>query len=803
MRVAIRSLLRSPGFSAVVILTLAVGIGATTAIYSVVDAVLIDPLPYPTADRLQMIWVTNPRQEIDKDVTSYPTFLEWQSQATTFEAMAAVSATTLTLTGAGEPKLVPGERVTGRFFDLLGMPALHGRTLQDHDATAGGEGVLVLSHGLWREHFGGDPSVVGRRVTVNSLPHEIVGVMPEAFSAVHTAQAWAPLSPAGPLAELMQDRGALWLDVLGVIARGTSFESAQSEMSTIMARLAEQYPTNGDQGILLEPLKETVIGDVRPTLLLLAGAVVLVLLVVCANVAGLLVARLSARQREIAVRAAVGAGRSHLIRQLLMESAILGTAGAIAGIGLAWWGLRALLAARPASLPRAAEIHLSAETLAFSIAIGLLAALAFALLPAIGQLRRDPARHLGDDARGGVGAGGRGVRQVLVVAEIALACVLVTGAGLLARSFAAMQSGDPGFERERLFTLRLTLPGARYPEDAQSRAFYSSLIEELEAIPGVARAGAMTSLMLSSGLTNSASLRIEGAAPPPPSTPNEPVTMDVLTPTALEALGVPITRGRTFHATDTPDGLPVVIVNEAFVRRFYPDQDPVGKRVTFNGFDTGGRPVQWLTIVGVARDTRRSGVENPVREELYFPLSQTGSRSMIVFVRTSGAPESVIAPVRNAVWSLDPQLAIALPRTIRAVMAGGIAEERFRMTLVVGFAATAMLLAALGVYGLMAFSTTQRLREFGVRLALGATPRRVLLTVMRDGLMLAAAGLVVGLAAAVAAARAMRQMLFGISPFDPLTFGVMACVLLAVAAVASFVPARRAMNVDPVVTLSS
>lgn len=800
LRIAFRSLRRTPGFTTVVVLTLAIGIGATTAIFSVVDAVLINPLPYPTADRLEMIWVTNPQQAIDKDVTSYPNFTDWQSQATTFEAMAAVSGTNFTLTGAGEPRLVPGERVTGRFFDLFGVPALHGRTLQESDTQPGRESVLVLSHALWREQFGGDAAVIGRTVSVNARPYEIVGVMPHEFSAIHSAQAWAPLSPSGPYAQLAADRGPQWLEVLGLVKRGTTREAAQSEMSAIMGRLAEQFPgPNGGRGILLESLKETAVGDVRPTLLLLAGAVVLVLLIVCANVAGLLVARLSARQREIAVRVAIGAGRGHLIRQLLVESVLLGAAGAAAGIGLAAWGLDALLALRPATLPRASEIHLSVETLIFASVVGLLAALAFGILPSVGLLRRDPARNLRDDARGSVGTGGLGMRRVLVVTEIALACVLVTGAGLLVRSFAAMQSDDPGFEREHLFTMRLTLPGARYPDNVDARTFYNSLIEKIEAIPGVERAGAMSSLMLSRA--NSASLRIEGAPPPPPGTPNEPVTTDVVTPTAFDALGVPLTRGRMFGSGDVPDGLPVVVVNEAFVRRFYPDRDPIGKRVTFRGFETGGRPIEWLTIVGVVGNTRRSGFAIPVREELYFPLSQAGAGSMYIFVRTSGAPEAVIAPVRSAVWSLDPQLAIAQPRTIHAVLAGGIAEERFRMTLVAGFAATAMLLAALGVYGLMAFATTQRLREFGVRLALGATPRRLLMTVMQDGFTLAAIGLGVGLAVAALVARTMRHMLFGIGPFDPVTFAAMAGVLLASAGLATFLPARRATTVDPIIVL--
>ena len=801
VRYGARSLRRTPGFTAVVVLTLAIGIGATTAIFSVVDAVLINPLPYPTADRLEMLWVTNPQQNREKDVTSYPNFADWQSQATTFEAMAAVVGANFTLTGAGEPRLVPGERVTGRFFDLFGMPPVHGRTLQEADTQAGRETVLVLSHALWREHFGGDPTVIGRTVSVNGRPFEIVGVMPHDFSAIHTAQAWAPLSPSGAFAQLAGARGPQWLEVIGLVKHGTPRASAQSEMSAIMGGLAERFPVeNGGRGILLESLKETAVGDVRPTLLLLSGAVVLVLLIVCANVAGLLVARRSARQREMAVRVAIGAGRGHLIRQLLVESLLLGTAGAAAGIALAAWLLRALLAARPANLPRATEIHLSVETLIFAIGVSLLAALAFGLLPAVGMLRPDPGGNLREDARGSVGASGHRLRRVLVVAEVALACVLVTGAGLLVRSFAAMHAEDPGFDRERLFTMRLTLPAARYPQATNARSFYSSLIEKIEAIPGVERAGATTFPMLTRS-SGSASLRIEGASPPPPGTPDEPVAMDVITPTAFEALGVPITRGRMFNSGDVVDGLPVVIVNEAFVRRFYPNQDPTGKRVTFDGFDTRGRPVQWLTIVGVAGDTRRSGFKIPVREELYFPLSQAGAGSMYVFVRTSGAPESVIAPVRSAVWSLDPQLAIAVPRTMQAVMAAAVAEERFRMTLVAGFAATALLLAALGVYGLMAFATTQRMREFGLRLALGATPRRVLTTVMRDGFTLAAIGLGVGLAAAILVARAMRQMLFGIGPFDPVTFAAMAGVLFASAALATFLPARRATKVDPMIVL--
>jgi predicted permease len=799
MRIAIRSLLRTPAFSAVVVLTLAIGIGATTVIYSVVDAVLINPLPYATAERLQIIWVTNPQQGIDKDVTSYPTFADWQTQSKTFEAMAAVNRASFTLTGSGEPRLIPAARVSGRFFDVFGMSALHGRTLQEADVQNGRYRVLVLSHSLWADHFGGDPSVIGRTVSVNSLPFEIVGVMPESFSAIQTEQAWAPLSTSGPLQQMTQSRSSLWLEILGVLMPHTSVETAQSEMVAIHARLAQQYPGAYDgQSIMLEPLKEAAVSAARPTLLLLSGAVMLVLLIVCANVAGLLVARHSARQRDIAVRVAIGASRGHLIKQVLIESIMLGVAGSLAGIAVASWGLTMLLAARPADLPRAGEIHLSIEALVVAIAIGVLAALIFGLIPSFGILRRDAAVRLRDESRGSIGAAGSGTRRALVVAEIALACVLVTGAGLLARSLAAMQSVEPGFERERLYTMRLTLPAARYADAQSRRTFYHTLLERINAIPGVERTGVLSSLTLSR-LPTSASLRVEGAPPLPPGTPNEPVTMDVASPTTFEAFGIPVTRGRAFHSGDVPDSLPVVMVNEAFVRRFYPGQDPIGRRVTFDGFDG---QTSWLTIVGVVADTQRSGIGRPVREELYYPMSQANPGSMYVLVRTSAAPETVITPVRNAVWSLDPQLPIAQPRTISMVMAGGVADERFRMTLVGGFAATAMLLAALGVYGVLAFATMQRAKEFGVRLALGATPTRVLLLVLYDGMLLAGIGLAVGLAAAGAAARAMRQMLFGISPFDPVTFVAMALGLILVAAMASFVPARRAMNVDPIVTLN-
>ena len=799
LRVAVRSLRRTPGFTAVVVLTLALGIGATTAIFSVVNTVLLNPLPYPSADRLMMVWVTNPAEDIEKDVTSFPTFSDWEQQTTTFAAMAARNTTTFTLTGAGDPFLVPGARVTGRYFDLFDVPASQGRVLQAADAQPGRDQVAVLSHELWQEVFAGAP-VIGRRVDINGRPFEIVGVMPAGFSAAQEERLWTPLAASGPLEQLMASRGALWLEILGRLEDDVDEVRAETEMTAIMARLAAANPgTYTGQGIDLEPLKETLVGETRPTLLLLGGAVIMVLLIVCANVAGLLVARLSSRRREIAVRVAIGAGRGHLVRQLLLESTVLGLTGAAAGLAIAAWGLQALLAARPDTLPRAAEIHLNVETMLFACMVGIGAALVFGLLPSLDLLRSEPGANLRDDARGSVGTAGRALRRALVVAEIAVACVLLTGAGLLLRSFSEIQAVDPGMERERLFTMRLSLPGSRYPEDADTLAFYQRLVETLESSPEVERAGAMGSLMLSR-LPNSSGLRIEGAPAPPAGTPNEPVTFDAVTSSAFDALGVAVTRGRRFTTADTATSAPVAMVNEAFVRRFYPDgDDPIGKRVTFSGF--GSANPQWLTITGVVADTRRNGLRADPRAELYAPLSQSGQNAMFVFVRSRGSADNAAAVARAAVASIDPLLPLAQPLTMNAVLSRTLEEDRFRMTLVLGFALTAMLLAAVGVYGLMSFATVQRLREFGVRMALGASEGQVLRSVMGDAFTLVGAGLLIGLVASAFAARAMQTMLYGVGAFDPAAFAAMALVLLVSAAVASYLPARRATKVDPMIVL--
>lgn len=783
-----------------VVLTLGVGIGATTAIFSVVDAVLLSALPYPGADRLVMVWVTNPEQDIARDVTSFPTFRDWEEQARSFDALAARATATFTITGTGDPFLVPGARVSGRYFDLFGVPAAVGRTLQPADTEPGRHEVVVLGHDVWRDRFAASNGVIGTRIEVNGRPFEVIGVMPQGFTPTGEERMWTPLAAAPPLTNLMDARGALWLDVLGRLSRDVDIEQTESEMAAIMRRLDTEYPGSyTGQGIDLEPLQETLVGDTRPTLLLLGGAVAMVLLVGCANVAGLLVARLSSRRREFAVRVAIGAGRADLLRQLLLESALLGLAGAAAGLLFAGWGLDALLTARPDNLPRAGEIALNWRAVCFACLAGVGAALTFGLIPALGLLGREPQADLKEDARGSVGTAGQLLRRGLVVAEIAVACVLLTGAGLLLRSFAATQAVDPGIERERLFTMQVNLPSARYPQPSDWIAFYSRFIDGLEASPDVERAGAMGSLMLSR-LPNSATLRVEGAAPPPPGTPNEPVTFDSVMPGTFDALGVALMRGRAFTTADTDRSQAVAMVNDAFVRRFFPGgADPIGRRVTFSGFNS--QNPQWLTITGVVADTRRNGLRAQPRAELYAPFAQAPDSSLYVVLKSRTTADGVAPTARAVMRSLDPQLPIAEPLTMNAVLSQSVAEDRFRMALVVGFAVTALLLAALGVYGLMSYTTLQRMREFGVRMALGASRGQVLRSVMRDALALAGAGLAIGLAGSGLAARSIAGLLYGVEPFDPVTFTMMAGVLILCALGASFFPARRATRVDPMTAL--
>jgi putative ABC transport system permease protein len=796
---ALRGLRKRPLFTAVAVLTLALGIGANAAIFSVVSGVLLRPLPYPDPDRLMMLWTYNPRQGFDKDVGTYPNFEDWRRQNTTFERMAAYTGASFTLTGAGDPAQIRGAIVTPGFFETLGTPVMLGRVFDDREAVAGGERTVILGHGLWTRRFGSDRLIVGRTISLNGVPHEVLGVMPQAFAHPEDADLWTPLARSERFGQLMQARGSYWLTVIGRLKPGVARASAQAEMDTIAAGLERQYPVNAGIGVRLVPLHDEIVGDVRQPLLILGGAVCFVLLIACANVANLLLTRAASRQKELAIRAALGAGRGRLIRQMLTESLVLALAGGGAGLLLSAWGVDVLQAMAPPNVPRLSSIRIDMTVVLYTIVAAVATGLVFGIAPAFQGAATAAGEALKEGGRAGSeGARGRRLRSVVAMIEIAVALVLLVGAGLLVRSFANMNRVDLGFDPRNVLALRLELPSARYREDAKITAFYDELASRLASLPGVQAVGLGTSVLLPA-LPNSATLSVEGRPPIDRSVPNLPVPYDSVTPAYFRALGIPLVRGRPFTDADRAGVLPVVIVNDAFVRRFFPNEDPLGKRVTF-GNPTDTQP-QWLTIVGVVGSTRRGGVDRAPWAELYYPIQQAPDRRMYALIRTSGDPTAITGAAQAQVWSIDSDQPISSVRTVEAVLARSQANRRFTTLLLGLFAVVALALAAIGIYGVMAYSMAQRTQEIGIRVALGAARRDVLRMVVSEGLKIAVVGLTLGLAGAFALTRFMGGLLFGVGAHDPLTFVALAFALLVVAALASFIPARRAMHVDPVVAL--
>jgi putative ABC transport system permease protein len=794
----LRSLVRQPLFYSVVVLTLAIGIGANAAIFTVVNAVLLQPLPYPDPDRLMMVWTYNPRQGFDKDVGTYPNFEDWRRGNQSFERMSGYFGASVTLTGSGDPEQIRGVRVTHEFFDTIQVQPALGRSFGPEHGRAGGERVVLLAHGLWTRRFGADPGIVGRQITLNGVSHEVLGVMPSSFTESADAQFWLPLAPVGQFASLFTSRGSFWLTVVGRLKSGVTQAAAQAEMDAIAARLEKEYPSNAGLGIRLVRLHEEIVGDVKRPLLILLAAVCFVLLIACANVANLLLTRAASRTRELAIRAALGAGRARLSRQLLTESLVLGLIGGIAGLALAMWATGVLRSLAPAELPRLDNVSVDAWVLAYTAGAALLTSLLFGIVPAIHASRHDVGARLKEGGRTGTdGRSGR-LRTALAISELAIALVLLVGASLLVRSFIALSREDPGFANDGVLTLRLQLPAAKYGEPARVTAFHEQLIERLGALPGVASAAAGSTLLLSQ-LPNSASINIEGRPPVPSDVQNLPVPYDSVSPEFFTTLQIPLRRGRFFSHADGPDSQGVAIVNEAFVRRFFPGEEPLGRRVTFG--TPGGADTRWQTIVGVVADTKRGGFGRAPWAEIYFPMRQAPDPRVFMFVRTTGDPMALAAAAQAAVWSIDRDQAIAGIRTVRQLLAQREANRWFTTLLLGLFAAVALVLAVIGIYGVIAYATAQRTQEIGIRLALGADQRSVLRLVLAGGLRIAAIGLALGLAGALALTRVLSGLLFGVGARDPVTFVGVPIVLLFVVLAACWVPARRAMRIDPLIAL--
>ena len=796
-RIGSRGLRRTPGFALAALSTIALGIGSTTAIYSVVHGVLLSPLPYPDSERLVTVWMYNPAQGIDEDITSWPNFTDWRAEGATLSSMATVRPTRVTLTGDGDPVELRGATVSRGFFEMIGAPLALGRGFRDDEVEGDPVRVVVLGSGLWERRFGSDPSVVGREIRIDDVPWEVVGVASAAGAYPADTELWLPQS-FGPGTEQLRDaRGALWLPVVGRIAPDAALEAAQAEMDAVAARLREAYPrANEGVGITLEPLRETLVGDVRTPLVVLLAAVLTVLLIVVGNVASLLLARGAARSRELAVRLTLGANRGRIVRQVVAESLLLGLLGGLVGAALAWLAVAGLLRVAPDALPRLDSVGVDGATLGFAIGVTLGASVLFGVLPAMYASRTAPGEQLGEGARGSSRGVLARVRGAFVAIQFGLALILMVASGLLVRSFLNLRAVDPGFVAERVLTARISLPASRYPFEARA-PFQDELVQTLGSTPGVTDVGLVGTFFLGP-LPSMGPISVEGREELYESTRDVSVVQDVASSGFLATAGIELLEGRGLLPSDGPDGERVALVNEEFVRVYLDGSDAIGAR-----FVWGQAPddADWIRVVGVVEDARRAGLDRPVRPGALLPTGQAPPRAFDVMVRTEGDPLAVAGALQAAVHGIDDQLPITDLRTLDRAVAEQLADRRFVAWLLGLFALSALGLAAVGVFGVVAYLVGQRTREIGIRVALGARRVTVLSDVLRQGMAYAAAGLVLGVLGSLAVTRFMRSQLVGLEPIDPVTLGTAGTVLLLAAALACILPARRAAAVDAMVAL--
>lgn len=791
IRYAARILTRTPGFTVVAVLTLALGIGANTAIFTVVNALLLEPLPYASPDRLVMIWQDFRARGGPIDEWASPgNYVDWSREKSLFSDVAAINGWRPTLLGNAEAEPLAGEQVTHEYFSVLGVTPALGRGFVAGDDVPNAPRVAVISDGLWKRRFGGQRSVIGQVVNLSGEPHEIIGVLPPGFRplvATDTGEIWRPLriNRANPA------RGSIIFRVVGRLADGLSLEQAQAAASALAGRLEAEYPeSNTRVGFTVQPLHDRVTGHVKPGLVALLGAVTFVLLIACANLANLLLARGSSRSRELAVRLALGASRLRVVRQLLTESVLLAALGGIAGLLLGFWAVDALIAIAPADAPRVGKIGLDATVLAFTLAITLLTGLLSGVVPALHAASGDSAVSLKDGGRGNVASSGRLLRRGLVVVEVALALVLLTGGGLLLQTFLKLQAADLGFDTTNVLVGLVNPPGVGYDTRAKYLAFYDEVLEKAQALPGVQQAALASVLPLSGD--NDMNFEIEGR-PRPASPADEPVTWyRLVSANYFDTLGMTIRGGRGFQPREAA---PVVVVNETMARKFFPGESALGRRIRF------GEDGPWFTIVGIVGDARVRGAREAPRIETFIPYWQLTEARMWVVVKTAGDPVLLTAPLKAAVSSIDRNVPVQNVTTLARIVGESLEGPRFFGLLASGFAALALVLAAVGIYGVMAYVVAQRTTEIGVRMALGATGREVFGLVVRDGLTLTGLGIALGVAGSLAVGSWLTSLLFGVSPGDPWTLAAMSLVLLLVAGAACVVPARRATRVDPMVAL--
>jgi putative ABC transport system permease protein len=798
VRYGARMLAHSPGFTSVAVLTLALGIGANTAIFSVINAVLLRSLPYDEASRL--VFLSEWSEQVPQMSFSIANLEDVRDENSVFESLAGYNGQNFVLTGEqGEAERLNGRQVTSGLFATLRKEPLVGRAFTAAEDKPGSEGVVLLGEGFWERRFGRDPGVVGRRLVLSGEPFTVIGVMPGSLhGSWKTADVFTPLLRLEDRLGGESNRGNHpGIYVVARLRPGVSEDAARSEVRTIAARLAERHPgTNARQSMTLESLHDAFVGDLRPALMLLLGAVAFVLLIACANVANLLLARAASRAREIAVRGAMGAQRGRLLRQLLTESLLLSVLGGLLGVVFAYGGVRGLVASLPANVPRADEIGLDAWVLAFTALLSVLTGLVFGLAPAWKVSRQDVQDVLREGGRGTAGPAHHRVRNTLVVAQVSLALVLLVGAGLMLRSFARVLAADAGFRAAGVLTASVPLPQTRFADEARRIAFVRQLVDGLKGAPGVEAASA--ALPLLGGWQSS--FRLEGRPEPPPGQlPSADITR--VTPDYFRAMGVRVREGRVFTDHDTAEVAPVAVVDETFARAHYAGESALGKRLRFGALDD--KDAKWLEIVGVVGHVKNYGVDEDSRVEVYLPYYQSPVSSVTLVVRAAGDPAGLGGVLREVVRAADPDLPLYAVRTLPEIVSDRTAQRRLASTLIAVFAAVALALAAVGIYGVMSYAVAQRTQEIGIRMALGAERREILRMVLRHGTLLAVTGVALGLVAALALARLITSLLFQTSAADPPTFSVVPVVLIAVAVLACWVPARRATRVDPLVALRS
>ncbi len=792
----LRMLVKNPSFTIVAVLALALGIGANSAIFSVVNTVLLRPLPYKNPGRLVMLWEEATHLGFPKNTPSPANFIDWRAQNTVFEAMAAMVERSFNLTGVGEPERFDGRRVSANLFDLLGVQPQLGRAFRAEEDKPGSR-VVILSNGLWQHRFGGDPRVIGQPVSLNGESYTVIGVMPGSFQfPTRRDQLWVPLAFD---AKEAASRGNHFLEVIARMKPGVTLQQAQAEMSTIAARLAQQYPEeNLRVGSVVTALQEQVVGDIKPALLVLLGAVGFVLLIACANVANLLLARAAARQKEIALRLALGAGRSRLTRQFLTESVLLAVIGGAVGLLLSIAGLRVLKTFIPDTISQAQAISIDAKVLVFTGLVALVTGIIFGLAPAMQVSHldiNDTLKEGGRDAAGGTR--GNRIRALLVIGEIAVSFVLLMGAGLLINSFMHLRNLHPGFRANHLLTMKIPLSEVKYPDKERRSPFYAEVLRRVQALPGVQSAAVAGNLPLTYD-GDSMPIGIEGRTDPPPDQRPD-VILRVVGPGYFSTMGIPLVRGRDFSEQDKADSARVVIVSEKTARHFWPGENPIGKRLKPGSTN---RNIPWIEIIGVVKDVRQNDFVSEPKMQMYMPYQQLNSFAPnALVVRTNVEPLSLAGAVRNAIWAVDKDQPVSNLRSMDEIVSEAVARQRFSMLLLGIFAALAVVLAAVGIYGVMSYSIAQRTREIGLRIALGAQKSDVLKMILRQGLRFVAAGLAIGLAASFVLTRVMASLLFGISATDPATFVSISLVLIAVALLASYIPAVRAMKIDPMLAL--